>query len=283
MFAAAIVIGVVPPAFGIPTPTPLATPSPGETQTPQDTVWSRIQHQKRLRVGIDPALGSPYLYADVSGNVYRGFEWEIAQALGKHLQVEVVPVYVPWGGQLTGLQQGEVDVIIGLREAAGLDQSLFRASKPYFWSLQRLVVRTPEAESITQLSHLFGKRVGILVDSAGAALLEGYNRQRGNAIQLFASSQPPRLFQQLRSGQLDALLIDQAVAIPHTRDSELEVVGPGLLPTPLVVVMPSEAESLQHVINQAITEIQKDGTWQAILEAWQLWDPALKHLVSPKD
>ncbi|MEN9205776.1 MAG: ABC transporter substrate-binding protein [Thermostichales cyanobacterium SZTDM-1c_bins_54] len=265
--------GCLLPGLGAGLPA-LARPAPPRTL---------VQQHTRVRVAVDPALGSPYFYTDLTSRSYRGVEWELLQTLAERLRWQLEPVYIPWGDQLTALEQGEVDLVLGAREATGLDLEKFRVTRPYLWTMQRLVVRRPDADNITRLSDLFGRRVGVVVDSAGAALMEAYNRRRGNAIQLFASSQPLRLFQQLRSGQLDALLIDQAVAILHTKDGELQMVGPGLLPTPLVAITRHDAESLQTLTNQAITEIQQDGTWQMLLEAWQLWDPALTTHVSTKD
>jgi len=242
-----------------------------------------LQQRQRLRVAVDPGLGPPFFYTDFRSQTYRGVEWELLQVLAKRLNMELQPIYIPWGDQLQALEQGEVDFVLGARESTGLDLQKFRITRPYLWSLQRLVVRQQDANTINQLSHLFGRRVGAVVDSAGAAILETFNRRRGNAIQLFASSQATRLFQQLRSGQLDALLIDQAVAILHTRDNELQLVGQGLFPTPLVAVTRQDSESLHSQANRAITEIQQDGTWQTLLEAWQLWDSSLTTLGSPKD
>jgi len=258
----------------------LAAPPPAQFRDPPIPGG---QQRQRLRVAVDPALGSPYFYTDFSNRTYQGLEWELMQILTTRLNMELHPVYIPWGDQLQALEQGEVDLVLGAREPTGLDQEKFRITRPYLWSLQRLVVRQQDATRIHHLSDLFGRRVGMVVDSAAAALLEAFNRNRGNAIQLFASSQAPRLFQQLRSGQLDALLIDQAVAILHTRDGELQMVGQGLLPIPLVAVTRHDAESLHALADRAITEIQQDGTWQTLLEAWQLWDPSLTPLASAKD
>ncbi len=257
-----------------------ATLSHQREQSP-DSRWADIQAQGRIRVGLDPSLGNAYLYTDLDRQTYAGFEWDILEAIAQTLQVQVNPVYVAWSEQLAALQADEVDLIWGAREPLGLDSEQFLATQPYYLSPQRLVVRDPslgqEEPLIEELSQLFGRKVGIVVNSTGAALLEAYNERRGNAIRLFATSNPERLFAQLQAGQLDAVLIDQPVAAMNLRQpgSRLRLAGPPLSPMPLVGVVSSQHPSLKEAVDEAISTLAEDGTLQKILEKWQLWDPTV--------
>ncbi|MEN9226810.1 MAG: ABC transporter substrate-binding protein [Thermostichus sp. HHBFW_bins_43] len=252
-----------------------------------DSRWADIRERGYLRVGLDPSLGHAYLYTDLDRETYAGFEWDILEAIARRLQVQVNPIYVAWSEQLAALQADEVDLIWGAREPLGLDAEQFLATQPYYLSPQRLVVRDPspkdsvpptrEEPPIEELSQLFGRKVGIVVNSTGAALLEAYNERRGNAIRLFATSNPERLFAQLQAGQLDAVLIDQPVAAMNLRQpgSRLRLTGPPLFPVPLVGVVSSQHPSLKQAVDEAIATLSVDGTLQQILEKWQLWDPAV--------
>ncbi|MEN9203384.1 MAG: ABC transporter substrate-binding protein [Thermostichus sp. DG_1_6_bins_120] len=248
-----------------------------------DSRWAEIQKRGWIRVGLDPSLGPAYLYTDLEQETYAGFEWDILKAIAQTLQVQVNPVVIAWSEQLAALQADEVDLILGAREPLGLDSQLFLATRPYYLSPQRLVVRDPASRNlpeeplIKELSQLFGRKVGIVVNSTGAALLEAYNERRGNAIRLFATSNPERLFAQLQAGQLDAVLIDQPVAAMNLRQpgSRLRLAGPPLSPIPLVGVVSSQHPSLKQALDQAISALLENGTLQHILEKWQLWEPAV--------
>ncbi len=267
------------PAYPRPAPKPAPAVPAGERAQPPDSRWAEIQARGRIRVGLDPSLGPAYLYADPERQTYAGFEWDILEALAQTLQVRVEPVYVAWSEQLAALQADEVDLIWGAREALGLDPQQFLATRPYYLSSQRLVVRDPGPGEtpIEALSQLFGRKVGIVVNSTGAALLEAYNERRGNAIRLFATSNPERLFAQLQAGQLDAVLVDQPVAALSLRQagSRLRLAGPPLFPIPLVGVVSSQHPSLKEAVDGAIAILTENGTLQRILEKWQLWDPTL--------
>jgi polar amino acid transport system substrate-binding protein len=216
---------------------------------------------------------------------YSGFEWDILQALGEVLAVRVDPVYVPWDLQLQALQAGEIDLIWGAREPDGLDPEAFGVTDPYYFSPQRLVIPAGLVDPPERLSQLFGQRVGIVVNSTGAALLETYNRNRGNAIRLFGSSNPERLFDQLRGGQLDAVVIDQPVAVVAVMEAQLDLqmVGPPLLARPLVGVVASDHASVKQAIDQGILTLRQGGKLRQILEDWQLWDTTATFPASTED
>jgi ABC-type amino acid transport substrate-binding protein len=251
---------------------------------PQD-LWSRIERQGKIRVGMDPSVGEGYLYADPEKRTYTGFEWDILQAIAAELGVELQPVYIPWSQQLESLGQYEVDLIFGGREAHQLELEGYLITQPYFLSPQRLVISADTSDPPERLAQLFGRKVGIVVSSTGAALLETYNHSRGNPIRLFATSHPERLFNQLRSGQLDAVVVDQPVAVAALAEAgpPLRFSGPPLFPQPLVGVVAPDQLTLLNMLNQAITSLKGNGTLKQILEEWQLWDPTLNSPPLTKD
>lgn len=270
----------------------LAAPALGQPSLPEDpsatlvdTRWQTIQQQGSLRVGIDPALGRAYLYANPTSRSYEGFEWDILQAWAEVLQVELDPVYVPWDLQLEALQNDEVDLILGAREPAGVDSQLFLVTEGYYFSPQRLVIPAQSSDPPERLSQLFGRKVGIVVNSTGAALLEAYNRNRGNAIRLFGSSNPERLFEQLLGGQLDAVLIDQPVAVVAMAEAEQPLIlsGPPLLARPLVGVVNHQYPSVKAALDQGILTLRQGGKLRQILEDWQLWDSTVTFPTSSED
>jgi ABC-type amino acid transport substrate-binding protein len=216
-----------------------------------------------------PAWALPTSTPTWGEKTYAGFEWEILEAIAQTLEVRLEPVYIPWSQQLTALQADEVDLIWGAREGLGLDSQQFLATRPYYLSPQRLVVRDPgQGEPpIQSLAQLFGRKVGIVVNSTGAALLEAYNERRGNPIRLFATSNPERLFAQLQAGQLDAVLVDQPVAVLGLRQagSRLRLVGPPLFPIPLVGVVSSQHPSLKEAVDAAIAALAENGNSAANL------------------
>ncbi len=227
----------------------------------------------RIRVAIDPSVGEAYLFADPETESYQGFEWDILVAIAEELTVDLQPVYIPWEQQLAALHNQQVDIVFGARTASGLESLHFLATQPYYQSPQRFVVRTDQADLPQHLSDLLGQKVGLVVNSTGAALLETYNQSRGNPIRLFATSNPDRLLEQLVSGKLDVILLDQPLVAQALRHGqEVKLSGAPLFPTALVGVVSARHPDLQQALNQALVTLNQTGKLRRILEEWLLWE-----------
>ncbi len=224
-----------------------------------------------LRVGFDASLGPPYVFWNPQTRYYDGFEWELAQAIAGQLQVEARPIQVPWALQGDRLRQREVDVVINNREKGAQGEN-FGETVPYYRSTQRILTRSDLAATVRGLPDLTGKRVGLIPKSGGAALAETYNQNRGNALRLFAHTNLERLLNQLRNRQLDALLLDEPLAVWHSgRDRQLTLVGQPLLPVDLVALTHKDDVSLRQAISNAIVRLREEGKLEAILRRWKLW------------
>ncbi len=238
-----------------------------------DQSLARVLRRNRLRVGIDASVGQPYLFWNPRSQYLDGFEWDIARELATRLKVDIQPVNVPWQEQPQQLHAGKIDIILSSREQGSLDNSKFAESTPYYHTAQRFVVRQGTAP-IRSFRDLIGKRVGVVSGSGGAALVETYNRNRGSGIAVFASTDIRRMLKQLGDRQLDALLLDEPLALWHAKQHpNLTVVGEPLLPVGLVVMVNKRDETLRLAINQALAEMRQSGKLEQILRRWQLWQP----------
>ncbi|MGQ9865305.1 MAG: ABC transporter substrate-binding protein [Pseudanabaenaceae cyanobacterium] len=230
-----------------------------------------VRRRGVLRVGFDASLGPPYVFWNPQTRYYDGFEWELAQAIAGKLQVEARPVNAPWTLHGDRLRQREVDIVLNNREK-GAQGDAFGETVPYYRSTQRILTRTDLAPTVRGLPDLTGKRVGLIPKSGGAALAETYNQNRGNALRLFANTDLERLLNQLRNRQLDALLLDEPLAVWHSsRDRQLTVVGQPLLPVDLVGLTHKEDSNLRQAVSNAIVRLQEEGKLEAILRRWKLW------------
>jgi polar amino acid transport system substrate-binding protein len=229
-----------------------------------------------LRVGIDASVGGAYMFWNPKTQYYDGFEWEIAREIAAKLNLELRPINIPWNGQPEQLAGRQIDLILSAREQSGLDSGRYKdrfvETVPYYLSSQRILARK-DSSKIATLRDLIGKRVGVVANSGGAAVIETYNKNRGNAIRVFSSRDLNRVLAKLRDRQLDAMLLDEPVAIWQvTNDSSLTVVGEPFLPIGLVAILNKGDRSLYKAVDRAIDRIKQEGKLEAILRRWKLWD-----------
>jgi len=260
---------------------PFAAPALAE-----DSSLGIVMRRGHLRVGMDAAIGGPYMFWNAKTQFYDGFELEIIQEIASRLNIEPRPINIPWTTQPENLSSRQVDLLLSAREEGALEngdtKGKFIESLPYYRSAQRLLIRA-DGTQIKSLRDMIGKRVGVVANSGGAAIAETYNKNRGNAIRLFSSRDLDRMIIQLRDRQLDAMILDEPVAVWQVRNNpNFIIVGEPLIPIRLVAIINKDDVSLKKAIDKALTEMIQDGKLEQILKRWNLWE-SQKTLKSTKD
>ena len=242
----------------------------------EDSSLGIVMRRGHLRVGMDAAIGGPYMFWNAKTQFYDGFELEIIQAIAAKLNIEPRPINIPWANQPENLSSRQVDIVLSAREEGGLEtgdtKGKFIETAPYYRSAQRLLIRA-DGTQIKSLRDMIGKRVGVVANSGGAAIAETYNKNRGNAIRLFSSRDLDRMVIQLRDRQLDAMILDEPVAVWQVRNNpNFIIVGEPLIPIRLVAIVNKDDVSLKKAVDKALTEMRQEGKLEQILKRWNLWE-----------
>jgi ABC-type amino acid transport substrate-binding protein len=242
----------------------------------EDSSLGIVMRRGHLRVGMDAAIGGPYMFWNAKTQFYDGFELEIIQEIAARLNIEPRPINIPWTTQPENLASRQIDMILSAREEGGLEtgdtKGKFIETVPYYRSSQRLLIRA-DGTQIKSLRDLIGKRVGVVANSGGAAIAETYNKNRGDAIRLFSSRDLDRMIIQLRDRQLDAMILDEPVTVWQVRNNpNFIIVGEPLIPIRLVAIINKDDVSLKKAVDQALTEMRQDGKLEQILKRWNLWE-----------
>ncbi|TYQ28830.1 substrate-binding periplasmic protein [Pseudanabaena sp. UWO310] len=242
----------------------------------EDSSLGIVMRRGQLRVGIDAAIGGPYMFWNAKTQFYDGFELEIIQEIAAKLNIEPRPINIPWSTQPENLSSRQVDVLLSAREEGALEtgdtKGKFIETVPYYRSAQRLLIRA-DGTQIKSLRDMIGKRVGVVANSGGAAIAETYNKNRGNAIRLFSSRDLDRMVIQLRDRQLDAMILDEPVAVWQARNNpNFIIVGEPLIPIRLVAIVNKDDVSLKNAVDRALTEMRQEGKLEQILKRWNLWE-----------
>jgi len=242
----------------------------------EDSSLGIVMRRGHLRVGIDAAIGGPYMFWNSKTQFYDGFELEIIQEIATRLNIEPRPINIPWTTQPENLASRQVDILLSAREEGALEsgdsKGKFIETIPYYRSAQRLLIRA-DGTQIKSLRDLIGKRVGVVANSGGAAIAETYNKNRGNAIRLFSSRDLDRMVIQLRERQLDAMILDEPVAVWQVRNNpNFIIVGEPLISIRLAAIINKDDVSLKKAVDKALTEMLQDGKLEQILKRWNLWE-----------
>ncbi|WP_256941036.1 ABC transporter substrate-binding protein/permease [Acetobacter orientalis] len=225
-----------------------------------------------LRWAADASADVPYTFHDPKDQSrLTGYEYDLMQELGRHLQRPTQFVQNDWDGLIPGLQRGLYDLVIcGIEitpeHAQGID-----FSDPYYVTAERLVVRKGSApfESITDLK---GHTVGTIKATQAERILADYPDVRVRTY-----DEESNVFMDLVNGRTDAVLIDGPIAQYYGgTNPALEVVGPPIGRVSYGIAFGKGQNAvLKQQVNAALEQMRTDGSLHRILARWHLWSPEM--------
>ena len=139
-------------------------------------------------------------------------------------------------------------------------------STPYTISGIQALVKKGNEGTIKTADDLKGKKVGVGLGTN----YEEWLRQNVQGVDVRTYDDDPTKYQDLRVGRIDAILVDRLAAldlVKKTNDT-LAVTGEAFSRQESGVALRKGNEDLLKAVNDAIAEMQKDGTLQALSEKW---------------
>ena len=209
------------------------------------------------------AFFPPYEYYE--GDKIVGIDVEIATAVADKLGLELVIEDVEFDSIIAGVQSGKYDIgCAGMTVTEDRLKSV-NFSTPYATGIQSIIVR--EGSDITDIDTLVesGCMVGVqtgttgdiyMTDEVGEDRMDRYNKGNDAVLALV-------------NGVVDAVVIDNQPAQAFVAANE----GLVILETPYTVedyamCVSKNNEALLNAINEALAELQADGTIDAIIEEY---------------
>jgi polar amino acid transport system substrate-binding protein len=234
--------------------------------------------RQRLESGViqwggDAEGGAPYQFRDSKDpDRIVGFEVDLADALadvvsgrlGKPVRFEFKQY--EWDSLPLGLARKDFDLVISGFEMTAENQSRFAFTRPYYLYAQQLTVRREES-AIESLENCAGKTVGTLTGSAAARLLA----QRGIETRAYSGQTEPYL--DLELGRLDAVLLDWPIAVYYAAPNpKLKLVGGRIARGAYGVALRKDDGELAALLDDALSELLRDGRLAEILLKWKIWN-----------
>jgi polar amino acid transport system substrate-binding protein len=139
----------------------------------------------------------------------RGFDIDIAKAVGEKLGVEIEFVYIDWDAKVLELEAGNIDMIWnGLTITEDRKKEIL-FSKPYFNN--RIVILTLKDSPINSISDLSDKNVGVELQSSGQSALEA-SEVFGSINEMVKYTTITEAVLDLKAGGIDAIVADEIFA-----------------------------------------------------------------------
>ncbi|HEX6767170.1 MAG TPA: ABC transporter substrate-binding protein/permease, partial [Polyangiaceae bacterium] len=231
-----------------------------------------LRRRGELTWGGDLQGGAPYVYEDPSGDgSLRGFEVDIAAALGRRLGVRARFVQHDWSNLVSALERGDFDLALNGIEDSAARRERILLSVPYFVYGETLAVR--KGSRARSLAELRGKRVATLNQTVAHDLLKA----RPVEIVLYEGQQEP--YFDLVHERVDAVLLDHVIAdLYGCKLPEVTCLPGDVARGTYVAGVRKDRPELKRSIDAALGAMIQDGELERILRAYGLWDARQKEL-----
>ncbi|OOM79599.1 L-cystine-binding protein TcyK precursor [Clostridium puniceum] len=218
---------------------------------------------KTIVIGTGNAF-KPYCYLDESGNL-SGYEIEVLKEINKKLpQYTFEFNQLEFKNILLSLESNKVDV-----GAHQFEKNPERESKYLFGteSYTNFILRITvgkDRKDINSIKDLEGKKVQTSAGSNDAYILEQYNKEHNNAINLVytSSSDAATTIKNIEDGRIDAFVSIKRIVDSYnqTYGDKLKTVGDPIATSNTYYVFRKDDINLQREFDKALKELKDDGT-----------------------
>ncbi len=236
---------------------------PGALLGPKDTTWLRIQINKDLYVGLDPNYPP---FTEWTPERIEGLEADIAREIGARLGVETSILIMGYDGLYDALYTGHVDFIIAGLTIDPVYEEWVYYTVPYFDAGQILVSR--RADDYQHIRALEEKTLAVEIASAGDLAAQRWKR-RLRALDIVHVMLPEEAMQRVQRGEVDAALVDTVSARLYLAEHlDLTMAAQTTVPQPYVIALRQDNFRLTAAVEDALSDMRRDGTLAALIAKW---------------
>ncbi len=224
----------------------------------------RVKQAGKLVVGTE--LTYPPMEF-LEGKEPAGFDVDFARKLGEKLGVQVEFVNVGWTEIFDGLAQRRFDAIV-----SAMNITPERAKAVDFVEYARMsqVFVCRKGVSVQSEKDLSGKTAIVKLGTTSEEWLqEARGRVSGiKVVRTFKSVS--ELFEQLKAGKGDCLIIDEPVGRYHAKQNPdaFEVTGQAIAPEPVGIAVHKSDGDLRAALEKAVAELKSEGAFKSLSEKW---------------
>ncbi|MGG6237334.1 transporter substrate-binding domain-containing protein [Nodosilinea sp. AN01ver1] len=210
----------------------------------------------------------PYEFVETAGGTEEivGFDVDIARHIAEELGYELEITNIDFNGLIPALQAGRADfVMAGMTPTEERKQNV-DFSEIYYDAKQTIVF--PSGSNITSPDDLADKTVGVQLGSIQEKLGQEL-AEATPSIELAPLNRINEIVQELKSGRIDAAIIEDTVAegfLANNPDLEaVEIAEEG--PAGSAIAFPKDSELVDD-FNQVLAEMESSGLMEELIVKW---------------
>ena len=222
--------------------------------------WKAIQESGTIKVATEGGF-HPFNYYD--GPKLTGFEVELAEAIAAKLGLKLEWSVVPFDAQIAALKQDRFDFAIASHGYTAERAKSVDFANPHYCTGGQIAAHKDGPLTVVALN---GKVVGVQLATTYA---DAARKIKGlKSVKTYKGD--PEAFSALRANKTDAWISDKfTVKATLDKNPDAGIVGGDLVFVERVsMILRKGNKELAEKLNQALAEVMKDGTYQALSQKY---------------
>jgi polar amino acid transport system substrate-binding protein len=197
-----------------------------------------------------------------------GFDIEVMNAIAEKLGVEATYQDTSFDTIFRDTANGQFDIAAAASTITADREKTVDFSDPYYQSVGSLVVT--EDSDIASFDDVAGKIVG----TQDGTTFEEYANTQTDAAEVRGFPEGPDAIAALRTGQVEAVIIDKPVAVDAVeKQGGVEIVADAETDELFGFPMAPDSDNLEQAVNDALQEIKDDGTLAELYQKYFKVEP----------
>ncbi|GGD24014.1 transporter substrate-binding domain-containing protein [Pontibacillus salipaludis] len=247
----------------------------GDDQAKETTTWDKVQEEGEIVVGTSGTLVATSYYPKDSDKL-SGYDVEVMRAIGEKLGVDVKFQEMGFDALFAAMNSGRIDAAINDIEVTDKRKEKYAFTTPYKYSYTTLVVREDGLSGIETLDDLEGKKAGGAATSVFSDIARHYDAE----VITYDNATNDVYLRDVDNGRTDVIINDyylSKLGINAFPQFDL-VLHPDIKvhPTKQAILLEQEDSELQKKMNEALKELQEDGTLTELSKKFFLGEDASK-------
>ncbi|CAM3572046.1 putative cysteine transport protein (ABC superfamily, peri_bind) [Xenorhabdus nematophila ATCC 19061] len=221
-----------------------------------------IQSTGIFRIGTEGAY-APFSYHDASGKL-TGFDVEVGREIALRMKIKPEFIEGKWDGLIGGLDAGRSDAVMNQIAITPEREKRYSFSLPYVISEAVLITRT-DNNDIKTFSDLKGKKSAHTLTNNFAQMARHYKAE------IMGTNGFNQEIELVSTGRADATINDKLSYLDykkHRPDAPVKIVAADTQAAKTAVLLRKNDTELKTAVDNAITEIKADGTYQRIWDKY---------------
>lgn len=229
-----------------------------------DGSWEKVKKEGVLEIGLDDAF--PPMGYRVEDGTLTGFDIDIAEELGKRLDIDIKWVPTAWDGVIHSLNSKKFDCIWNGMTITEERSEKVDFTKPYIMDGQVAVVRFDE-NRFESPDDLAGQKVGVQKGSSAVSAVE---KLPAPPKKVKEYKDNPMALLDLEAGRLDAVIIDNVVGryTVAKRLGKFKTLPGFISKEPFGVAFRKSDDSLRNKVQETIDNMVADRTMAKYSKKW---------------